>query len=150
MPTMREAGITESGNWIRADDLETSGSVFQIVGATFRPKRDIFPDQIIYHIQMLGDPDGAIYGDEVFTFSLALNDVRQKILDWFDNGGGALNGLDVEYSGIVLYKGQGGKGGNRPFLMRDATDGERSAFILSQEDAPDNDQTKTGNKNIPF
>lgn len=116
MAKMGDTGIGTGGNFVKPDDLFTSGKVFVITNAAFREAHGEFDEQINLTIQY-DEPDAN--GNIEATLSLPLNDVRRKFLDWFRNGGESINGVEQE-NGLILSKGKIANKGNKPYIFIDA------------------------------
>ena len=126
MATLKDAGIGEGGNYVKADDILES-RIFQIVGAIFRaehfaPNGERIKDQVEFEIRFLDTPED----DTTYRFGLGDNPVRRRFVTWFEqHPDDPINGMNEE-NGLVLYLGQAKGNNHPPKLFRDAATDEIS------------------------
>lgn len=140
MPSMSEAGIGGNAAWIKAEELEREGRLFEIINAFARPPQGEFDEQIVFQIRFLDSSDESLH-----QFSLGMNDARRQLLDFIRSlpESETINGFgDGRTDGLILFKGAQGNGG-RPYLFRDPTPSELEA-------AQERLQTEADDAQIPF
>lgn len=122
MAKFSDAGISTSGNWIKPEVLADDERKFNITNATYKSARGEYPAQVDFTIEFIDiDEDATNAGEETEAmFSLNLNPVRQKFLDWFsDHTDEPLTGIEFE-RGLILIRGKNSGKGNPPYLFADA------------------------------
>lgn len=131
MAKMKDAGISTGGNFIAPKLVLDQRYIFEIVSADYREAHGEFKEQVEVGVRFY-DADRQPAG-EIYRFSLGYNDVRAKMITFFnDNPGEVINGVEDE-DGLVIVLGQRAIKGNKPMLFADA-DWERDQVFPAADE----------------
>lgn len=130
MASMKDAGVSTGGNFIAPKLVLDQGYIFAIVGAEYREAHGEFKEQVEISVRFY-DADRVPAG-EVYRFSMGYNDVRAKLISFFnDHPGEIIDGVDGS-EGLAIALGGKAIKGNKPMIFRDA-DWETDQVFLPED-----------------